>query len=155
MTTEITKNIPSADDDICIICYDPLDIEAGRVITKCKHEYCKKCYDELMNFDNRCAMCRTELYAKETIMNDTITESTTDRNEADFYYELAERNRSRLTAMFNTRGGVTERRLGVINLDTSREEALVREEEFRNGRTGGHWGTPTNPEGEEEILLEV
>jgi hypothetical protein len=62
-TTTDTNNI--AYDNICIVCYDPLDEEVGIETTKCGHKYCSGCYDEHMKIDNKCAMCRTVLKEKE------------------------------------------------------------------------------------------
>jgi hypothetical protein len=44
-----------------MVCYDPLDLEAGIETTKCGHKYCHGCYDDHMKIDNKCAMCRTVL----------------------------------------------------------------------------------------------
>jgi hypothetical protein len=52
-------------DNICIVCYDPLDLEAGSETTKCGHKYCHGCYDAHMKIDNKCAMCRTVLKEKK------------------------------------------------------------------------------------------
>jgi hypothetical protein len=67
-TTDNIKNIPppslvesSNDDNICMVCYDPLDEETGCVTTKCGHKYCPQCFDKHMKIDNHCAMCRTKI----------------------------------------------------------------------------------------------
>jgi hypothetical protein len=64
-TTTVTNNI--AYDNICIVCYDPLDLEIGIETTKCGHKYCHGCYDEHMKIDNKCAMCRTVLKEEKRI----------------------------------------------------------------------------------------
>lgn len=42
----------------------------------------------------------------------------------------------------------------IVMQGMSQDEIYTINEEIRNGRTGGHWGVPTNPQGDEEILTE-
>jgi hypothetical protein len=63
LTTD--KNIVNSNyDNICMVCYEPLNEDIGFETTKCGHKYCSGCYDEHMKIDNKCAMCRTVLKEK-------------------------------------------------------------------------------------------
>jgi hypothetical protein len=65
MSRTTTDNI--AYDNICMVCYEPLDLEAGFETTKCGHKYCHRCFDAHMKVDNKCAMCRTVLKEEKKI----------------------------------------------------------------------------------------
>lgn len=72
-TIDITKNIPPpppppclTDDDSCMICYETLNHDSGRVTIKCGHKYCPGCFVKHMTIDNRCAMCRREIEMKKS-----------------------------------------------------------------------------------------
>jgi hypothetical protein len=63
LTTD--KNVLDSNcDNICMVCYEPLNEDIGFETTKCGHKYCSGCYDAHMKIDNKCAMCRTVLKEK-------------------------------------------------------------------------------------------
>ena len=199
-------------ENICMICYDPLDIECGRVIIKCGHMYCPSCFMEHMKRDNHCAMCRGVVKINKRVINDDnrrdwVQSLTTTFMKSDtmnhVYSELCLEmsnlilskivpNISRTqdnTIMVNNiiesyvptitfvsiRGMITK--LTQITVDTtsnwyenvniqpiqfrdrvvvmqgmSSHELRTRDEEIRDGRTGGHWGVFMDPLGTEEII---
>jgi hypothetical protein len=65
MSLTTDKNILDSNcDNICMVCYEPLNEDIGFETTKCGHKYCSGCYDAHMKIDNKCAMCRTVLKEK-------------------------------------------------------------------------------------------
>ena len=51
----------SEDENECVICYDKITKETGKVLTKCGHTYCPNCFAKHMRQDNSCAYCRAEI----------------------------------------------------------------------------------------------
>jgi hypothetical protein len=58
-------------DDICPICVEEINPDAGYVNTHCGHKYCLECFCKYISFDNRllnnsnCAVCRHPLQYNE------------------------------------------------------------------------------------------
>ena len=66
--------------DICPICVDAINPDAGYVNTQCGHKYCLECFCKYITFDNRflnnsnCAVCRHPLQCnREEPANRAIT----------------------------------------------------------------------------------
>jgi hypothetical protein len=159
---ESTTNIPalltpSSLTDDCIICYEPLNQESGCVTTKCGHKYCPACFVTHMNIDNKCAMCRTEIPMKKPMSMDTEFNNQVRSIDEPVWNRIrvpAFPQRFPIQEVLNTNRGSGRVPFSVPMSVMIREEQMRREREelVRNGRTGGHWGVPWNPEGEEEII---
>ena len=48
----------------CCICYKHLILEAGHIVTECKHLFCVKCLLNWYNLSNVCPICRAVLHEK-------------------------------------------------------------------------------------------
>ncbi len=56
------KNIRNDnDDDMCCICLEMFKYNERIYITECFHKYHIDCFDHMMMFNTRCALCRTNL----------------------------------------------------------------------------------------------
>ena len=54
MVEELKKEIE------CPVCLTIIDKDELK-ISNCGHKYCKNCYDELVNRENKCCLCRKKL----------------------------------------------------------------------------------------------
>ncbi len=61
----------------CAICFDSYTIE-DRVVFDCNHSVCIQCYEKLIQTNQSCPFCRTQIDTT-TIQNDTIIEIDTTR----------------------------------------------------------------------------
>jgi hypothetical protein len=170
----ILSPFPPLTDD-CIICYEPLNQDSGCVTTKCGHKYCPACFVAHMNIDNKCAMCRTEIPMKKPeSMKEYEGPNFLDDRHVHLIAELANsllgyndslyiprpslsdlQTEHLIEEVSNTNRGSGRVPFSVpMSVMIREQEQLRREREelVRNGRTGGHWGVPWNPEGEEEII---
>lgn len=54
MLEELRKEIE------CPICYDIINIDDLQ-LSNCGHKFCKTCYDRLLRYSNKCAICKKRL----------------------------------------------------------------------------------------------
>jgi hypothetical protein len=74
---EENKDKKMIEKEECAICFDSYTIE-DRVVFDCNHSVCIQCYEKLIQTNQSCPFCRTQIDTT-TIQNDTIIEIDTTR----------------------------------------------------------------------------
>ena len=84
------------EENTCIVCMEPLQINLGEVKTPCNHTYCMECFIKHMRISSNCAMCRKQLTIEEPVKEDddeTVDYNTDTINGEDIWSIVSNFNR--------------------------------------------------------------